>query len=153
MIESLRELITRLGEKRALQILQEAEGHSSAETLTIIANEGVHHLPDSMKRGHVHVASHGNLDFSTISTVQTEYSRILSDLAHLLKQRTWKRIYLVPFGPSTLSMQIKLLVYRITRIETADVFYDGKGNYFDLFIAQRDLIIEAEQSYTNGRGF
>jgi hypothetical protein len=146
MTETLQELVARLGEKRALQILIEAEGHSRAETLTIIANEGVHHLPDTMRRGHIYVASHGNLDFSTISTVQAEYSRILTDLAHLLKQRTWKRIYVVPFGPSTLSMQIKLLVYRITRIETTDLFYDGKGNYFDLFIAQRDLIVEAEQS-------
>jgi hypothetical protein len=143
--ETLQELLERLGEKRALEILLDAEAHSSAEMLTIIANDGVHHLPDAMKRGLIYIASRGNLDFSTISSVQTEYSQILSDLAHLLKQRSWRRIYLVPFGPSTLSMQIKLLVYRVTRIETTDVFYDGKGSYSDLSIAQRDLIIESEQ--------
>jgi len=143
MTEDLLGLIARLGEERALKILQEVEGRSGSEALTIIANEGVHHLPDAMKRGVVHVASHGNLDFSTIASVQSEYVRILSNLAQLLKQRTWTQIYLVPFGPSTLSMQIKLLVYRITRIETIDVFYDGQGSYSDLSIAQRDLIVES----------
>src|SRR4051794_36496249 len=118
MVDSLLNLIERIGEERAYKILSEADRHTVSETLTIIANEGVHHLPDSMRRGHIHVASHGNLDFSTIGTVEAEYVRILSDLAQLLKERTWTNIYLVPFGPSTLSMQIKLLVYRITRIET-----------------------------------
>jgi hypothetical protein len=143
MDRTLRDLIDDVGEENAVRILLAARGKPREETLTIVANEGVHHLPDEMKRGHVHIASRGNLDFSTISTVQAEYHRILSELALLLKQRTWKHIYLVPFGPSTLSMQIKLLVYRVTRIETIDVFYDGRGSYSDLRIAQRDLIVES----------
>ena len=43
-------------------------------------------------------------------------------------------------------MQIKLLVYRVTRIETIDVFYDGMGGYADLELQLRPIIVEADQT-------
>jgi hypothetical protein len=86
------------------------------------------------------------LDFSSIAAVKRQYEEILGGLAALLKKRTWTRIYLVPFGPSTLCMQIKLLVFRVTRLETVDVFYDGRGNYADLEILQRQLIVQSRDS-------
>jgi hypothetical protein len=41
-------------------------------------------------------------------------------------------------------MQIKLMTYRITRIESIDIFYTGNGKYYDLQIDQRDVIVGAE---------
>ena len=35
------------------------------DVLTIVTNEGVHHLPDTYRRGTVYVASRGSLDFSS----------------------------------------------------------------------------------------
>ena len=139
--DRLDQIIETIGEKEALSILERHIKNPATEILTIVANKGVHYLPREIQRGFVHVASQGNLDFSSIHSVEQEYQKILTSLSDVLQSRMWGKIYLVPFGPSTLSMQIKLLVYRITRIETVDVFYDGKGGYFDLSIDQRALIV------------
>src|SRR5258707_15166277 len=120
--DELNELIRKIGEERALKIIQRAvHDNASAESmLTIVANQGSHHLPDMYLRGMVYVASIGNLDFSSMERVHEQYNEILSRLASVLKSKPWTRIYLIPFGHSTLAMQIKLLVYRITRIETVE---------------------------------
>jgi hypothetical protein len=140
--QELDALIEKIGEERALEIIRGSNHKAdSASTLTIVANQGSHHLPDMYKRGLVHIASKGNLDFSSTVRVYQQYNEILSHLAMVLKSRSWSRIYLIPFGHSTLSMQIKLLVYRITRIETIDLLYDGKGGYSDLEIELRPIIV------------
>jgi hypothetical protein len=145
--DELEALVTKIGEERALSIIKNSTVDIGTENvLTIIANRGSHHLPESFKRGLVHVASEGSLDFSSPARVREQYRDILMRLASLLKSRTWSRIYLVPFGHSTLSMQLKLLVYRVTRIETTDLFYDGRGGYSDLDIQLRPIIVDAGES-------
>ncbi len=140
----LEQLVNEYGEKKAVALLkQEIARDRLGGVLTIICNEGVHHLPENLKRGEIYIASTGNLDFSSVDKVKKQYEQIIIDLSAKLKATQWKAIYLVPFGHSTLCMQLKLLVFRITRLETIDLFYDGKGNYFDLRISQRDLIIES----------
>jgi hypothetical protein len=136
----------------ALEILRTTLGRASSHTLTIIANEGTHHLPEAFRRGMIYSASKGNLDFSSADKVREQFEGILSQLASLLKSRTWSRIYLVPFGHATLSMQIKLLVYRVTRLETIDIFYDGKGGYSDLQLELRPVILDSEQRSTEVPG-
>ena len=84
------------------------------------------------------------MDFSSIDTVSVEFKAILSGLTEKLKSKKWKRIHIIPFGPCALSMQIKLLVYRITRIESVDVFYLGEGEYVDLKINQRNIIVGSD---------
>lgn len=142
---TLEGLVQVLGRKKSREILAAyaADTEPMGDTLTIIANVGVHHLPAELLRGHVFKASVGNLDFSSISSVRAEYRRILKKLAGVLKNKKWKTVYLVPFGHSTLSMQIKLLVYRVTRIETVDIFYDGQGHYYDLSLDQRAIIVNS----------
>jgi hypothetical protein len=148
--EELEALVTKIGEERALNIIKNsAVDIETDKTLTIIANLGSHHLPDTFRRGFVHIASKGNLDFSSPDRVREQYRDILTRLSSLLKSKVWSRIYLVPFGHSTLSMQIKLLVYRITRIETVDLFYDGKGGYSDLDIQLRPIIVAADEHAGN----
>ena len=142
--EQLRAVILELGPKRALEILTSAQNSESGDVLTIISNEGAHRLPSEFRRGMVYAASSGMLDFSTSTRVHEQFDQILERLATLLKSRTWSKVYLVvPFGHATLSMQIKLLVYRITRLETVDLFYDGKGGYFDLELELRPIIVRA----------
>lgn len=114
--------------------------------MTIVANKGVHHLPSECLRGEVFYASEGNLDFSSIEVVKSQYEQILRVVAIILKKCPWKQIYLIPFGHSTLCMQIKLLVFRVTRIVTIDLFYDGKGHYSDLCIEQRNLIVSSQEN-------
>jgi hypothetical protein len=138
----LDELVRQYGTEATIALIKrEMARQASGSALTIIANEGTHHLPDAFKRGEIYVATKGNLDFSSVDKVKLQYERVLSDLSQKLKSKNWHSVYLVPFGHSTLCMQIKLLVYRITRIETIDLFYDGKGNYADLSIEQRGLIV------------
>jgi len=54
------------------------------------------------------------------------------------------RVYWVPFGPTTLSLQIKILVYRVTSIETIDGLYDGTGGYYELSFSQRGIIASTD---------
>ena len=143
----LSDLIERLGEHEAFSILKEyvEKGKSGEENvLTIVVNKGVHHLPEKSLRGTVFYASEGNLDFSSPESVEKEFGRVLVDVTKILKEKSWKQVFVLPFGPCALSMQIKLLVYRITRIESIEIFHLGEGEYMNLEINQRELIVGAE---------
>ena len=143
----LNDLIEKIGHDRAIDILSrfaQEDADVDAHMLTIVSNKGVHHLPDDILRGEVFYASEGNLDFSSLDTVSVEFKAILRGLTEKLKSKKWKRIHIIPFGPCALSMQIKLLVYRITRIESVDVFYLGEGEYVDLKINQRNIIVGSD---------
>ncbi len=144
-MSNLDDLVAQLGYDQACEILlqhTELDEINQADVLTIVANRGVHHVPKNKLRGEIFYASEGNLDFSSQITVRSEIEKVLSNIARKLKSQNWKRIYIVPFGPNTLCMQIKLLVYRITRIESVDLFYTGSGEYIELEIRQRDIIVE-----------
>ena len=137
--------LDRIGEERLVEELiklSSLEFDSREDTLTIIANEGVHHLPKRLMRGEVFVASKGSLDFSSNDSIKREFTNVIKEVSIKLKEREWKKIYLVPFGPANLSMLIKLLVYRVTHIETVDVFYVD-GEYQEIDIQLRKIIIEA----------
>ena len=143
----LAELIKRVGEEEARSVLREhleREEDEDEYVLTIVVNKGVHHLPKKRLRGVVFYASEGNLDFSSAQSVEREFRRILKCVAGVLKRRNWKQVFVLPFGPCALSMQIKLLTYRITRIESTEIFYLGDGEYVDLEIEQRSIIVDAE---------
>ncbi|MBL8180908.1 MAG: hypothetical protein JNL64_04790 [Blastocatellia bacterium] len=143
--EKIEELVSEIGERELISALENLIDKSkSRETeLTIIANEGIHLLPTEYQRGLLHVVSRGSLDFSSITKVKLVYEQALIDLCRVLKSNSWKKIYLVPFGHQSLSVQIKLLVFRITGMETIDLFHLGEGRYVDLEIKQRDLIVKA----------
>lgn len=146
-MSNLNDLIEKIGHDRAIDILSrfaQEDAEADAHVLTIVSNKGVHHLPEDILRGEVFYASEGNLDFSSLDTVSVEFRQILGGLAEKLKSKKWKRIHIIPFGPCALSMQIKLLVYRITRIESVDIFYLGEGEYVDLKINQRNVIVGSD---------
>lgn len=140
----INELVELQGEVAVENLIKNSiQSNNKEGVLTILANKGVHHVPSSIVRGELFVASEGSLDFSCKESVLNEYEKILRALAMKLKESAWKEIYLIPFGHSTLSMQIKLLVYRVTHIETQDVFYTKDGKYYDLCVDLRSIIVRA----------
>ena len=117
------------------------------DVLTIVTNEGVHHLPDTYRRGTVYVASRGSLDFSSAESIHDAFRRVLAGTASVLKSQTWRRVYLVPFGPAPLSMQIKLLVYRVTGLESVDVMHVSEGPRVDVELPLREIIVSAPPAH------
>jgi len=116
-----------------------AETGRGGDVLTIVVNEGIHVLGAEHRRGEVFAASRGSLDFSSTRSVTSEYRKALAKTTRKLKERPWRRIYVVPFGPTTLAMQIKLLVYRITGIESIDVAHVGGNRRVDIGINLRQI--------------
>jgi len=114
---------------------------NSNKILTIISNQGVHPLGELHKRGEVFYASKGDLDFSSESKATKAMEKILENTVTKLKSNSWETIYLVPFGPATLSMQIKSLVYRVLHIDTIDVLHIGNGVHVDININPREIAL------------
>ena len=111
------------------------------DTLTIIGNAGLHTIPKQYLHGDIYEVSAGNLNLATKESTLNEYRRVLIPLAEKLQEKSWKKVYLIPTGHTTLVLQIKLLVYHILRISTIDLFY-SKGSYFELEIDYRHMLEE-----------
>lgn len=114
------------------------------ETLTIIANTGLHEIPASYLRGEVYPASRGDWQVSTKEALLKEMTAILSRLATKLRSRSWKRVYLIPTGHPVLSLQIKSMVYRVLRINSIDLYYKA-GTYFEVDIDQRAVALKSDE--------
>jgi len=134
------------GEQRVLELLKmllEASLLKNDE-LTILGNEGMHNVPASFLHGEQYIASSGNLDLSSPDALRRTYVHILTSLASKLRERTWRKIYLIPTGPTTLVLQIKLLVYHITRLSTVDLFY-SRGEYCEVELDYRGYLLNGSE--------
>jgi hypothetical protein len=138
MVEECLRLRGREAVEKSLSSLLELQQPAEA-ILTIIANSGVHPVPPQYLRGEVYSASYGNWDASSQEALEAEFKRILGELWRKLNERAWKQIYLIPTGHPALSIQIKLFVYRIMRINTIDLFY-ANGQYYELCIDHREIV-------------
>jgi hypothetical protein len=138
--------MTAVGKGKVLQILSAVTASQSGETetLTIVVNEGVHHLPEEYKRGEVFVASRGSLNFSSVESLHEEFRRVVRATARKLKSQAWSRVYIVPFGPTALSMQIKLLVYWVCGFQSIEVMHVPGEPRVDVSIDLRKLILESD---------
>jgi len=133
--------ITEFGENELVTLLSERIcNKDKTNILTIVANEGTHYFPENYIKGDKYVFSTGNFDATSEQTVKTFLEDKLVKLSNMLKQKKWAEIYLVPSGHPLLSLQIKLLVFRITRLETIDIAYFGEDGYYTIKINQRQLI-------------
>ncbi|MDD0968504.1 MULTISPECIES: hypothetical protein [Pseudomonas] len=144
LTRKLENYIARNGETALLDLINGTLPNAEPKTLTIIANGGVHPLQDIHKRGEVFFASMGSINFENIETAESELKDILTKVAHKLKSELWSKIYIVPFGPAILSMQIKSLVYKVLNQETIDVLHAGSGVHFDISIDTRSIAISAK---------
>lgn len=137
--EFILKYIEKYGEKELISKLNYQI--NSDNILTIIANQGVHPLGDLHKRGDVFYASKGDLDFSSEIKATNAMEKVLRNVANKLKSDSWEKVYLVPFGPAVLSMQIKSLVYRVLHIDTIDVLHIGNGLHVDIDINPREIAL------------
>jgi hypothetical protein len=135
------DFIRTFGESKLIEVLS---ADSRDDVLTIIANAGVHPYHALHKRGEIFVASERTLDFSSMESAVGEIESVLLGVARKLKEKRWNRVYLVPFGPAPLSLQIKSLVHKILDIETIDVLHIGSGEHVDICISPRAVAIKAE---------
>ncbi|MEO6608807.1 MAG: hypothetical protein ABIN69_10095 [Aestuariivirga sp.] len=144
-MENLEEELAFLVEQYGLaEVIKSLGSHqikkSNENVLTIVCNKGLHPLPSTILNGEIFVASEGNLDFSSIESTQKVFEEILARTADKVRSKNWDRVYIVPFGHVTLSMQIKLLCYRILGTDTIDWFYLNALGYFPLELRLRELI-------------
>ena len=111
-------------------------------TITIVCNQASHAIPADIIRGTKFVFSVGSIEDAGSIVFESELTKLLKKLARKLKQRNWRQIYIVPSGHPSFYANIKLLVFRITRIETVDVVYKGNGRYMDITIDHRRIASE-----------
>jgi len=139
----LDQLLKKKGSEAVGSILEELlnEATTRNETLTIVANAGVHAIPKQYLRGEVFEASRGDWNISSQQALVEELKTILSNLVIKLRSKPWQRVYLVPTGHPILSLQIKTMVYRVLRINTIDLYHKS-GSYLEVDIDQRAIAIE-----------
>ncbi|WP_257313529.1 hypothetical protein [Geothrix fuzhouensis] len=114
-------------------------------TLTVICNEGIHSIPENHLHGEVLSATIGNIDLQSIDAILMSYDVALKKVANKLKEKSWHKIYLVTTGPVTLCLQIKMLIYHITRLSTVDIHYQ-KGRYFEIDMDYRSYLLNEYNS-------
>ncbi|WP_152568018.1 hypothetical protein [Sphingopyxis sp. LC81] len=124
-------IVRKIAQRRGRGFIEQAlQGDGTeADELTIVSNVGVHPLPLEFIKGELYPASTGSLDFSSTATVNAEIDKIVKNLTEKLKEKRWRKIYLLPFGHAVISMNIKMVVFRVLRIETIEIFYFGDGKY------------------------
>jgi hypothetical protein len=135
----IKEFIDKFGEDHLEQLLGSRLAEDSI--LTIIGNEGIHSIPPEYIHGEAYVASRGNLDLSSKESIKNEYQIILKNLFVKLNEKSWRKVYFVPTGHTTLALQIKQLVYHVLRQSTVDLFY-SKGTYIEIDIDYRDVLLD-----------
>ena len=133
------EYVQKFGRDKVLDTLKVLDA-DPADTLTIIGNDAQHHIPRQFLRGQVIVAYSGSMKFSPASEITAGYIQMLKTIVPVLKQKQWKRIYLIPMGHCSVSMILKSVVQRITSIDTIDVIHVGEGEYFELEMNLREVI-------------
>jgi len=149
---TFRRAVRKVGRERVAEHLSRLASEGDDSVLTIIANEGVHPLPEQYHRGQVFVASQGSMDFSSSTSIRREYEKVLRRTAKKLQEQPWRTVYIVPFGPSTLSMQLKLLVYRICGIESIDLAHLGQNVRVDIKLDLRKIANAASRPKRVNRG-
>jgi hypothetical protein len=143
--EALQEALLRAVQKKGVDAIRAvllslgADAEDSMPCLTIIGNAGMHAIPANFVHGELYNVTQGTLDLSKAQSISEFYISVLRPLADKLRERPWKRIYFVPTGPTTLALQIKLLVYNVTRISTVDLFY-SKGDYYEINLDYRSYL-------------
>lgn len=134
----IEKFINQYGEEELVSYLK-SRVLPSEQTLTLIGNEGTHAIPSEFLYGEIYAVTSGNLSLGTREEIYIEYTEALVQLIKKLKEKPWRMVYLVPTGPVTLVLQIKVFVYNILRISTVDLFY-SRGRYIEIDIDYRKIL-------------
>ena len=142
--ELVNEFILKYGEEELVSYLN-GRLLESEFVLTLVGNEGTHKIPQKFLHGEVFSVTSGSLELGTKEDVQIEYKKALALLIRKLKEKPWRKVYFIPTGPTTLVLQIKVIVYNILRISTVDLFY-SKGQYFEIEMDYRKILENEKNS-------
>ena len=139
--KALDEFIEKHGEAELASLLKEktSQMNSGEDILTIIANQALHKIPDQYLHGEVYVASEGNVNFVHGVDLKNELLKILQPLKSKLREKSWKRVHLVPTGHPVIALQIKNLVYHVLRLDTIDLCY-LQGHYCEIEMKRESLL-------------
>lgn len=141
ILKAVEAYVLEYGEDRLLEMLATTQDD---DVLTIVTNAGIHPYHQLHKRGEIFEASVGTLDFSSKESAIVSIESALLRTAEKLKEKRWHRVYLVPFGPAPLSLQIKSLVHKVLDIDTIDVLHIGNGEHVDVEINPRSVAAKAK---------
>lgn len=131
-------------ERVSEQLAPLVPSESESRTLTLVSNAGVHTIPPEYLRGEVFEVSRGSWAAETPEEVHSELRDLLSGLARKLRSRPWRKVFLIPTGHPILTIHIKLLVYRLLRINTID-FYYRSGEYIEVELDHREISLATEE--------
>jgi hypothetical protein len=133
---TLDRLVRDYGEEAIKHVASEA---FLGEELTIVSNLSLHPLPKEFIRGEMFVASQGTLDFSDRDAAKNEILKILTATKKKLQEKRWKSVYILPFGHCVISMNIKMLVYRVLHIEAKEIMHLGNQDYTYIDVYSREV--------------
>ncbi|WP_209546996.1 hypothetical protein [Ruegeria sp. HKCCSP346] len=136
----------KFSEEKLLELLRKSIGDDPSDTLTIIADKGLHHIPKELCIGETYVFSSGQINVETDSTTQRFLVERMRELAKVLKEKNWTKVRIIVSGHALLSMQIKLLVYRILHIDSEDIAYFGPDGYRTISVNFRKDVLLASDS-------
>ncbi|MFT0876812.1 hypothetical protein VRZ08_09635 [Rhodopseudomonas sp. G2_2311] len=111
-----------------------------SQVLTIVCDDTIHRIPPEILQGEVFVFSSGNFDTTNSATITGYLERRINALCDTLNKQTWTNIRLVYSGHAILAATAKLVVYRVTHIETDDVLYFGGQGYLEIGLRLRQLL-------------
>lgn len=138
------EFLSQYGEDELIALLISSMSQKTSNHLTIICDDTMHQIPETLIEGEKFVFSRGNFDTSNSETIEEYLSERLLDLRNKLNEREWEKIILIFSGHAILSATIKLFIYRITHKETEDIIYFGSGGYKRVNINMR--VIGSQQA-------
>jgi hypothetical protein len=141
MSSDIRLILTELLQRHSTDEIIDAVNamrESSRPTLTIIVDNSLHSIPETLVVGEKFVMSSGALNATTDENLQADVLDRLQRLGKKLKERDWQKVRLVLSGHCLLSVQAKMLVYRITHLETEDIAYFSDHGYRKFTVSLRD---------------
>ena len=120
-------------------------GHSDA-VLTIVCDDTMHAIPESVILGERFVLSSGNFDTTNSRTVEEYLNSRIILLANKLNSREWDRVRVVYSGHAILAAVAKFTVYRVLHIESDDVIYFGGIGYMEISVRVRNVLAAVERT-------
>jgi hypothetical protein len=136
-----------LGDKELEKVLSRKLESTKKQkrVLTIVCDEGMHAIPDSIIVGEKYIFSEEPLNIESAETLSHDLEERVRKLSNFLRKRSWSRIRVVYAGHAILGSLVKHSVYRITHKETEDVVYFGSAGYFQIKLSIRTLLTDQQK--------
>jgi hypothetical protein len=113
--------------------------------LVIVCNRGVHAIDESrLPAGKVFYASSGSLPMDNAEALGLAVEAALLDAARVLKERDWRKVYIVPSGLPVLAIALASLVHQVKAYPPITLQYDREsGAYWEMAFEVRKLASQA----------